>query len=200
MALELNGTTGVSLVQDGVVQTADLADDAVTAAKIGSLPAGSVLQVVKENFFTKTVVNTTLSTVIFTGSNISLSSTSSKVLVIPHFSVGFDQGGSVKIQYSTDSGSSWSDISTADMGSTDNGTSMNGVSSLGFHMNLGDSAGRFFSMQTSFAELISPNSNSFQYRIIAAGSTSGYGISFNRRSNDANWGGLSHIVVMEIAG
>jgi len=36
MALELNGTTGVSLVQDGVVQTADLADDAVTAAKLFS--------------------------------------------------------------------------------------------------------------------------------------------------------------------
>lgn len=36
MALELNGTTGVSLVQDGVVATADLADGAVTAAKINS--------------------------------------------------------------------------------------------------------------------------------------------------------------------
>lgn len=36
MALELNGTTGVSLVQDGVVATADIADGAVTAAKINS--------------------------------------------------------------------------------------------------------------------------------------------------------------------
>ena len=36
MALELNGTTGVSLVQDGVVATADLADGAVTAAKLNS--------------------------------------------------------------------------------------------------------------------------------------------------------------------
>ena len=36
MALELNGTTGVSLVQDGVVATADLADGAVTAAKLFS--------------------------------------------------------------------------------------------------------------------------------------------------------------------
>jgi len=36
MALELNGTTGVSLVQDGVVATADLADNAVTSAKLFS--------------------------------------------------------------------------------------------------------------------------------------------------------------------
>jgi hypothetical protein len=54
MALELNGTTGVSLVQDGVVATADIADGAVTDAKItgmassklsGALPAidGSAL-------------------------------------------------------------------------------------------------------------------------------------------------------------
>ena len=34
MALELNGTTGVSLVQDGVVATADLADSAITTAKL----------------------------------------------------------------------------------------------------------------------------------------------------------------------
>ena len=43
MALELNGTTGVSLVQDGVVTAADLASGAITSA---ALPAGSVLQVV----------------------------------------------------------------------------------------------------------------------------------------------------------
>ena len=42
MALELNGTTGVSLVQDGVVTAADLASGAITSA---ALPAGSVLQV-----------------------------------------------------------------------------------------------------------------------------------------------------------
>ena len=43
MALELNGTTGVSLVQDGVVTAADLASGAITSA---ALPTGSVLQVV----------------------------------------------------------------------------------------------------------------------------------------------------------
>mgnify|MGYP000580834752 CR=1 FL=1 len=40
MALELNGTTGVSLVQDGVVTAADLASGAITAS---ALPAGSIV-------------------------------------------------------------------------------------------------------------------------------------------------------------
>ena len=36
MAVTIDGTTGVSLVQDGVVATADLADNAVTSAKLFS--------------------------------------------------------------------------------------------------------------------------------------------------------------------
>ncbi len=34
MSVNINGSTGVSLVQDGVIVTADMADDAVTTAKI----------------------------------------------------------------------------------------------------------------------------------------------------------------------
>lgn len=45
MALELNGTTGVSLVQDGVVATADLADNAVTSAKLFSGFANGITMV-----------------------------------------------------------------------------------------------------------------------------------------------------------
>ena len=43
MTVTIDGTTGVSLVQDGVVTAADLASGAITAS---ALPAGSVLQVV----------------------------------------------------------------------------------------------------------------------------------------------------------
>jgi len=45
MALELNGTTGVSLVQDGVVTTADLADNAITSAKLFSGFANGIAEV-----------------------------------------------------------------------------------------------------------------------------------------------------------
>jgi len=47
MALELNGTTGVSLVQDGVVTAADLASGAITSA---ALPTGNIVDV--ESFST----------------------------------------------------------------------------------------------------------------------------------------------------
>lgn len=54
MALELNGTTGVSLVQDGVVTAADLASTLNLTGKTVTLPAGTtnagkVLQVVTAN-------------------------------------------------------------------------------------------------------------------------------------------------------
>jgi len=94
MALELNGTTGVSLVQDGVVTAADLASGAITSA---ALPAGSVLQVVQ---VTKTAGQTlslnpaNLGTISeFTGT-ITPSSTSSKILVtvVLNISKGNTQG------------------------------------------------------------------------------------------------------------
>jgi len=68
MALELNGTTGVSLVQDGVITDANL-------------PAGSVLQVV-QNVYT-TGESTTSSSFVNTGlvASITPSSTSNKILV-----------------------------------------------------------------------------------------------------------------------
>jgi len=81
MALELNGTTGVSLVQDGVVTAADLAAGAITRA---ALPAGSVLQVVQG---TLTTFPTTTSTVfVDTGLSASITPTSatSKILVTYH--------------------------------------------------------------------------------------------------------------------
>jgi len=65
MALELNGTTGVSLVQDGVVTSAKIADGAVAAADLASgaitsaaLPAGSVLQVVEASVENSSSVTT----------------------------------------------------------------------------------------------------------------------------------------------
>jgi len=83
MALELNGTTGVSLVQDGVVTAADLASGAITSA---ALPAGSVLQVqstIKTDKWTQadSVAQTYYSP---TGLSVSITptSTSSKILIM----------------------------------------------------------------------------------------------------------------------
>ena len=90
MALELNGTTGVSLVQDGVVTAADLASTLDLTGKTVTLPAGTggkVLQIVST---TKTDTFTTTSTTFtdVTGLSVSItpSSSSSKILVISHVS------------------------------------------------------------------------------------------------------------------
>ena len=68
MALELHGTTGVSLVQDGVVATADLADSAVTTAKLAGdavpIGAGQTWQNVTRTTGT-TYYNTTGRTICF---------------------------------------------------------------------------------------------------------------------------------------
>jgi hypothetical protein len=76
MALELNGTTGVSLVQNGVITDANL-------------PAGSVLQVVST---TKTdTFSTTSNTLVqITGltTSITPASTSSKILIIANVQIG----------------------------------------------------------------------------------------------------------------
>ena len=79
MALVLDGTNGVSLVQDGVVTAADLASGAITA---GALPAGSVLQVVSVDTAAFTAVTTTTFTDTGLSASITPSSTSSKILVL----------------------------------------------------------------------------------------------------------------------
>jgi len=86
MALELNGTTGVSLVQDGVVTAADLASGAITAA---ALPAGSVLQVASTTK-TDTFTTTSLAWVDLTGFsvNITPSSSSNKVMILCDLKMG----------------------------------------------------------------------------------------------------------------
>ena len=70
MALELNGTTGVSLVQDGVITDANL-------------PAGSVLQVVQGIQSPAAAVTASSTTPVSTGLSVSItpSSASSKILV-----------------------------------------------------------------------------------------------------------------------
>jgi hypothetical protein len=86
MALELNGTTGVSLVQDGVVTAADLASTLDLTGKTVTLPAGvggKVLQVVSATKTDTSVsTSTTLADVSGLSVNITPSSTSSKILVL----------------------------------------------------------------------------------------------------------------------
>jgi len=78
MALELNGTTGVSLVQDGVVTAADLASGAITS---GILPAGSVIQMTHTTAGVSTITHTS-SYVDVVSSSITPTAVGNKIIAI----------------------------------------------------------------------------------------------------------------------
>ena len=84
MALELNGTTGVSLVQDGVVTAADLASTLDLTGKTVTLPSGvggKLLQVVSgSNASSITHSNTSYTDVVTV--NITPATSGNKLLII----------------------------------------------------------------------------------------------------------------------
>ena len=83
MALELNGTTGVSLVQDGVVTAADLASGAITSA---ALPTDSVLQVVNATYSTGTSSSSNVFIDTGLAATITPTSATSKILIFANMS------------------------------------------------------------------------------------------------------------------
>lgn len=84
MALELNGTTGVSLVQDGVVTAADLSSTLDLTGKTVTLPAGTggqILQVVHDDARTQATGATESYGDTGLSATITPSSTSSRILI-----------------------------------------------------------------------------------------------------------------------
>lgn len=84
MALELNGTTGVSLVQDGVVTAADLSSTLDLSGKTVTLPSGvggKVLQVVTTTKTNTTTSSSTGYVAVGLDATITPTSTSSKILI-----------------------------------------------------------------------------------------------------------------------
>lgn len=87
MTLVLDGSTGVSAVQDGVITAADLASGAITGS---ALPAGTVLQVVQGSGSSTTYINSTSMTDIGLDVTITPISTSSKIVLIVSASMATD--------------------------------------------------------------------------------------------------------------
>ena len=86
MALELNGTTGVSLVQDGVVTAADLSSTLDLSGKTVTLPAGvggKVLQVQYLQSSNVSEISTTSNTLTASGLQLSITptATNNKIVV-----------------------------------------------------------------------------------------------------------------------
>jgi hypothetical protein len=159
-----------------------------------SAGGGKVLQVTNDFITTSYHVTGTTETAFWTGANLTLADTSSKVLIMGTFSLGTDYGGTIKIQYSTDNASSWNDITTADMASTDG--QQDSKAFLGIHHN--PSTAGHSSFQTGINYLHSPSNTSARYRMLMAATFTNYDFSINRRAQDDDYGGFSFVTQMEI--
>jgi len=105
MALELNGTTGVSLVQDGVVTAADLASGAITSA---ALPSGSVVAVRTYTNNTRTVLSDSSNTNYWTVTDAKTFGTETKIVVLAHIGAYGDYSGNLGNYISYDGTRSYS--------------------------------------------------------------------------------------------
>jgi hypothetical protein len=110
MALELNGTTGVSLVQDGVVTAADLSSTLDLTGKTVTLPSGvggKVLQMQYVNTGSNTTISSPGSWTSLTGANITITPISDSstiyVLAIYQFEGSANVTGGVRIVNTTSS-------------------------------------------------------------------------------------------------
>jgi hypothetical protein len=146
MAIAINGTgtiTGISVggLNDSIITSSELVNGAVTAAKIDSLPAGSILQVV-QSVKTSEQSNSSASYVQITDLNCSItpSSTNSKILIMVLVSSniysGYNSsffrltkgGTAISGALGNDSGDSNAEVSFADTATTTtNNKAMNTV-------------------------------------------------------------------------
>jgi len=189
MALELNGTTGVSLVQDGVVtaddlsSTLDLTGKTVTlpsgAITSAALPAGSVLQVVQSRNNAGSIT-TTSSSFIDTGLSVTITPTSSsnKVLIMANFTSTSDaaasHGGSKYAIYRGATNLYTDGVSNYGMITFDNSGYIHAIAHMSF--------------------LDSPSTTSSTDYKIYMGAIAGATASLQR-----DWGGVT-MIAMEIAG
>ena len=183
MALELNGTTGVSLVQDGVITDANL-------------PAGSVLQVVqtvKTNV--QSFTSATYTDVTGLSASITPSSTSNKILVLMHMHHGSDTGlaafrlvrGATPIHVGDASGSC-----------------TQATGGLGYGASLDNNSAYYAGLVAAVQYLDSPSTTSSTTYKVQIMDSNGGSTYVNRGGYDANnnasMRGVSSITLMEIAG
>jgi hypothetical protein len=176
MALELNGTTGVSLVQDGVITDANL-------------PAGSVLQVVSTTKTdTSSVASTTYTDITGLSVSITPSSTNSKILVLTNIS----------INPANSNGALWQLVRNSTPIAVN--TIISNASSGGVYTESGANAGNTWN-GFGISHLDSPSTtSSVTYKIQVRGGATTTAVFVNRRAFAADYGGVSTITLMEIAG
>ena len=201
MAIAINGTgtiTGISVggLNDSIITSSELANGAVTAAKIDSLPAGSILQVVQASKLDAGSTNSQDSFVDFgLSASITPSSTSNKVLVL--VSIGRVCCNTSSLRLSP---------FRILRGATAIGTGNPGGVRLRSNFVISDSADNNYGQGGAYQYLDSPSTtSSTTYKIQWSGQAGETWYS-HRSSNDTDntdtihTRSASHIILMEVAG
>jgi hypothetical protein len=201
MAIAINGTgtiTGISVggLNDSIITSSELANGAVTAAKIDSLPAGSILQVVQASKLDAGSTNSQDSFVDFgLSASITPSSTSNKVLVLVSIGRVCCNTSSVRL-------SPFRIL----RGATAIGTGNPGGVRLRSNFVISDSADNNYGQGGAYQYLDSPSTtSSTTYKIQWSGQNGETWYS-HRSSNDTDTTdtihtrSASHIILMEVAG
>ena len=198
MPITINGTgsiTGISAggLPDASITSDDIAAGAVTAAKIGSLPAGSILQVVQTE---KTDVSSSVTGTTWTDFGISVnitpSSTSNKILILCKLQVSAAVGYDIKQRLMRDS----TPIFIGDAAGSRPRASSTYMATY---------ASAISSLPVLISYLDSPSTTSqVTYKVQGANYTSGT-VWLNRGPNDSDTANYdartaSSIIVMEVAG
>ena len=201
MAIAINGTgtiTGISVggLNDSIITSSELVNGAVTAAKIDSLPAGSILQVVQASKLDAGSTNSQDSFVDFgLSASITPSSTSNKVLVLVSIGRVCCNTSSVRL-------SPFRIL----RGATAIGTGNPGGVRLRSNFVISDSADNNYGQGGAYQYLDSPSTtSSTTYKIQWSGQNGETWYS-HRSSNDTDTTdtihtrSASHIILMEVAG
>lgn len=189
MTVTIDGTTGVSLVQDGVVTAADLSSTLDLTGKTVTLPAGTggkVLQVVST---TRDTRYTTTSTSFVDPDSLSLSitpsNTTSKILLQFQGKGGSNNGNSMFVRLEK------------------NGTAIATVSGNDFGQSVlipvsPDQSRHYHDCSISYLD--SPATTSAITYNVAVKSSAGGTVVLNGRITESNIHGISTLTAMEIAG
>jgi len=178
-----------------IIDTADIADDAVTAAKIGSLPAGSVLQVIQNSTTAETIISSGNTAEIITQS-ITPTSASSKFLVLAYTSLGYSSGSSnTRIFFRR----AISGGATTDVGSFTDGIRKGGLS--GVEVIGSNTSELMYPISAQFLDAPS-TSSAITYGLVVGCEDGAVVVNRIGSTSNSTWATRTHatIIVMEIAG
>lgn len=148
------------------------------------------------NFITTTyrIQGSSNDQVIWTSSNRSLPGNNCQHIIMARLDLSGKYGGAYRVQYSTNNGSSWNNVSTVDLGDNDSGSGMGGVSMGAWHHNF-DSQGTYgIGIGTGFFWKYDPSATQSRLRIIMAPYSGSSYCTLNRRQWDTGYNSISHIM------